>query len=201
MWEAEGGRPGELGQLGAGGRPVSCHAGSRLRPQAAVAVSRGRTDAVRGRLCSGGAASALPTPSPCLQLLLLGRLCHHVWPVAATCGLTREPPSPDPSPCLGLGFPAWRQGCLRLGHVLLLKGLTPRAPASMQNWGPSDLGELLFRPRTVEDSRSCREPLRPGPAACGTPTSRTRPCESSGGQCKPWGGARLCRSLLRGLQG
>lgn len=109
-------------------------------------------------------------------------------PPRLACDLTWEPPSLDPSRCLGLGFPAWRRGCSRPGCMLLLK------------WG-SRRGRLLPHraggPVTWENCSSGAgwSRIAPGPAACGTPTPCTRPSVFREGSAGP-GRCRLCRSLL-----
>lgn len=96
-----------------------------------------------------------------------------------SCDLTWEPLSLDPLRCLGLGFPAWLWGCLRPGHVFLLKWGSCRGRLfPCRAGGPSDLGELLFRHRMVKDSprASCLWDLHPPHSAL---------CLQEG-QCRPW---------------
>ena len=157
-----------------------CCAGSRLRPQARWLCHGGGR-----KLCEAGRAP-VGQPRPCPpQPLPPASPPGSPLPPRLACGCNTWPhsgaPEPGPLALFGSGVSRLASGLLEAGeHAPAKVGLMPRAPASVQNWGPSDLGELLFRPKTVEDSPSCREPLRPGPAACGTPSPRTRPCESSG---------------------
>ena len=100
-------------------------------------------------------------------------------PPRLACDLTWEPPSLDPSRCLGLGFPAWRRGCSRPGHMLLLKwGSRWGRLLPHRAGGPGDLGELLFRSRMVKDS--------PRASCLWDPHPLHSPFCLQGGQCRPW---------------
>lgn len=124
-------------------------------------------------LCKAGRAPA-GQPRPCPPPALASSSSSWVAS-ATTSGLWLQHVASLGSPLAWTpraGVSCLASGLLEAGARAPAKvGLTPRAPASVQNWGPSALGELLFRPRTVEDSPSCWESLCPGPAACGTPTS------------------------------
>lgn len=150
-----------------GGHPVSS-IGWVLGPACRLrALSRGQSDepCEAGRV--SGQLSGLAHPQPLPPAAFLVASCYHVRPVT-TLGSSL---SLDPLRCLGSGFRLALGPFLRPGHVFLLKwGLMPGAPALVQSWGPSDLGELLFRHRMVKDSlRASRlgtsTPL--GPLVCG----------------------------------
>lgn len=173
---AEGGRPGELGQLGRAGTlcpSIGLGPGSacRLRWPYRGGAERCRVrPAVRPRGSLGLAHPQPLPPAPPPGSPLLPR---------PACDLTWEPLSLDLLRCLGLGFPTWLWGCLRPGHVLLLKWGSCRGRLfPCRAGGPSDLGELLFRRRMVKDSprASCLwDPHPPHSALC-----------LQEGQCRPW---------------